>query len=185
MSNASYYNIKNVPSQLQSVDVVNLNVADTVTASVLNSEVSSGLVPFTVVPAGKQLHKVTLYTGGDSAWRTNSDTPMVTEKGGTVAFEFPKNAFVVAAHLEAYTLATGSVSFTLKAGSAVLLASALLADVNLVDIGVQVSSYGNDNRIGGDGSVNILTVNQGDKVTITSNTANTAGDLFACVYYYL
>ena len=183
MSNASYYNIKNVPSQLQSVDVVNLNVADTVTASVLNSDVSTGLVPFTFVPVGKQLHKVTLYTPVTGDWRNSSSSNMVTEKGGTIEFEFPEAANIVAAHLERQDNdIVGSVSFNLDVGAQSIMATVSKGTVN--GVGANVSVYGDNNVIGGNGSVGVVPVTKGEKVQIAGSGTTTSGDLFAGIYYY-
>ena len=187
MSNASYYNIKNVPSQLQFVDVANLNVADTVTASVLNSDVSTGSVPFTFVPLGKQLQKVTLYT--PTNWLSATTSKMVTEKGGTIEFEFPEEANIVAAHLERQDHAIdGTPTFDLTIGSKTIMATVTVDTVNTQGLGAKVSVYEDTNqKIGGTGAVNIQTVTKGSNVMVELISAGsvTHGDLFACIYYYL
>lgn len=186
MSNASYYNIKNVPSQLQSVDVVNLNVADTVTASVLNSDVSTGLVPFTFVPLGKQLNKVMLYTPATGGWRSTGSSNMVTEKGGTIEFKFPEEANIVAAHLERQDISiSGSSTFGLTVDSKSIMATVTVESVNTQGVGAKVSVYNDDNQIGGNGTVNIQTVTKGSNVIIAGSGATNEGDLFVCIYYYL
>ena len=186
MSNARYSNIKNLPAQLKSADVGNLNVADTVTTFVMSSDVAAGLVPFTTAPAGKQIQKVMVHSDGAGAWRADATpTPMVTAENGSTNFEFPDDAVIVAAHLEASTPVAGSVSLTVRVGGSAIFTGAPIASVNTVGVGAQVCSHGSTNIIGGTGSVTLVSVSQGDTVDLTSNTASTAGVVFACIYYYV
>ncbi len=148
------------------------------------SEVSTGLVPFTTVPAGKHLKKVTLYSDGAGVWR-NDTTPMVTTENGSTIFQFDEDAVIVAAHLESSTPVTGAVSLNVSVGPTAIFASAPIASVNSVGVGAQVCSHGPYIVLGSTGLVTVVNANKLDDVLLTSNTPSTAGDVFVCIYYYV
>lgn len=185
MSNARYSNIRNLPAQVKSLDAGNINVADTLTASSLSCEVSSGSVPFTTTPAGKHIRKLTVYSDGAGAWRAdNTPTPMVTTQNGSTNFQFPENAVVVAARLESLSApVAGSVTLTVTAGGHGVFTATPIVNVNS-RLGAQVSTLAG-NVFGSTGAVSTVSVNQGDTVLLTSNTASTSGDVFVCLYYYV